>query len=61
MLTDIRVLVQNGADLNAQDDNGATLVRHSHSNRCFLIFVFFPSNQGLILDLGTRWAQFIIR
>lgn len=27
MLADIRALVQSGADLNAQDDNGATLVR----------------------------------
>lgn len=27
MLADIRAQVQNGADLNAQDDNGATLVR----------------------------------
>lgn len=28
MLADIRALAQSGADLNAQDDNGATLVRH---------------------------------
>lgn len=27
MLADIQALVQSGADLNAQDDNGATLVR----------------------------------
>ncbi len=27
MLADIRALVQSGADLNARDDNGATLVR----------------------------------
>lgn len=27
MLTDIQALVQSGVDLNAQDDNGATLVR----------------------------------
>lgn len=27
MLVDIQALVQSGADLNAQDDNGATLVR----------------------------------
>lgn len=27
MLTDIRALVQSGAELNAQDDHGATLVR----------------------------------
>lgn len=27
MLADIQVLVQSGADLNARDDNGATLVR----------------------------------
>lgn len=31
MLADIRALVQNGADLNAQDDNGATLVRQSET------------------------------
>lgn len=29
MLADIQTLIQNGADLNAQDDNGATLVRQS--------------------------------
>lgn len=29
MLADIRALVQSGADLNTQDDNGATLVRHT--------------------------------
>lgn len=28
MLADIRAMVLSGADLNAQDDNGATLVRH---------------------------------
>lgn len=27
MLADVRAQVQNGADLNAQDDNGAILVR----------------------------------
>lgn len=27
MLADIQALVQSGEDLNAQDDNGATLVR----------------------------------
>lgn len=27
MLADIQALIQSGADLNAQDDNGATLVR----------------------------------
>lgn len=27
MLADIQALVQNGADLNAHDDNGTTLVR----------------------------------
>lgn len=31
MLADIRATVQNGADLNAQDDNGATLVRQSET------------------------------
>lgn len=29
MLADIQVQVQNGADLNAQDDNGATLVSNT--------------------------------
>lgn len=28
MLADIQALVQSGADLNAQDNNGATLVRY---------------------------------
>lgn len=29
MLADLHALVQNGADLNAQDENGATLVKES--------------------------------
>lgn len=32
MLADIQALVQNGSDLNAQDDNGATLVRQSETH-----------------------------
>lgn len=30
MLADIQALVQSGGDLNARDDNGATLVRQGH-------------------------------
>lgn len=31
MLADIQALVQSGADLNAKDDNGATLVRQRNT------------------------------
>lgn len=30
MLADVQALVQSGSDLNAQDDNGVTLVRQGH-------------------------------
>lgn len=38
MLADVQALVQSGSDLNAQDDNGVTLVRQGHM--LLYLFVF---------------------
>lgn len=45
MLADIRALVQSGADLNTQDDNGATLVRQSET--CY-------KNKEAVIQKNTR-------
>uniref|UniRef100_A0A8C8CTP0 alanine transaminase n=1 Tax=Oncorhynchus tshawytscha TaxID=74940 RepID=A0A8C8CTP0_ONCTS len=67
MLTDLRALVQSGADLNAQDDNGATLLHLAAANGYLLVGELLLEHQAKVeekdsdgwtpLHAASCWGQ----
>ncbi|KAJ8010691.1 hypothetical protein DPEC_G00077750 [Dallia pectoralis] len=67
MLTDVRALVQSGTDLNAQDDNGATLLHIASANGYLLVGELLLEHQAEVekkdadgwtpLHAASCWGQ----
>ncbi|XP_041735946.1 protein phosphatase 1 regulatory subunit 16A-like [Coregonus clupeaformis] len=53
VLTDLRALVQSGADLNAQDDNGATLLHIAAANGYLLVGELLLEHQAKVEEKDT--------